>query len=247
MGFIVRVNRHRRNAGIGDLELAELPHAEAHLVGGTHRRPVRRHHIARRARIRQPTDTGEMVALRGVERQVHVGGPLAVAREPVVGALDEVPLIGRQGCLTAGPRRPPSRHPLYDGGVADEIAVVGHVDRAGVAGAGRRVEPHPQRGALLGPVERQWTPPLVAHRIDLQRRQEVEAHPPHAVAPRGEPDRGVGGEPEALGEGRVDPVGVRSQRVARVRPRRDAVVQVLRAPKLRDDLHLASLAAATQQ
>src|SRR5438093_1292850 len=75
---------HGGNAGIGDVELVELAHAEAHLVGGAHRSPVRRHDIALRVRVHQTTDAREAIVLRRVEGEVHVCGAPPVAREPVV-------------------------------------------------------------------------------------------------------------------------------------------------------------------
>src|SRR5881396_2330415 len=46
MRLAVGVDGHRRNARIGHLEIVELTQAEAHLVGGAYRGPVRRYYVA---------------------------------------------------------------------------------------------------------------------------------------------------------------------------------------------------------
>src|SRR5207244_10649725 len=51
MRLAVGLDGHRRNARIGDLEIVELTQAEAHLVGGAHRGPVRCYYVAFQTRI----------------------------------------------------------------------------------------------------------------------------------------------------------------------------------------------------
>src|SRR2546426_919391 len=72
MRLAVGLDGHRRNARIGDLEIVELTQAEAHLVGGAHRGPVRCYYVAFQTRIERTADAREPILLWGVERHVDV-------------------------------------------------------------------------------------------------------------------------------------------------------------------------------
>src|SRR5216684_7690049 len=109
MRLTVGVDGHRGNARIGDLEIVELTQAEAHLVGGAYRCPVRCDYVAFQTRIERTADAREAVLLRRVERHVHVRSLFPVSREPAVGRLDEQPLVERCGSLDLEPARPLSR------------------------------------------------------------------------------------------------------------------------------------------
>src|SRR5438093_38840 len=121
MRLAVGVDGHRRNARNGDLEIVELTQAEAHLVGGAYRGPVRRDYVAFQARIERTANAREAVLLRRVERHVHVRSLFPVSREPAVGRLDEQPLIEAGGSLDLEPARPLPRDLFHDRRVPDEV------------------------------------------------------------------------------------------------------------------------------
>src|SRR6266849_390253 len=125
MRLAVGVDGHRRNARIGDLEIVELAQAEAHLVGGAYRGPVRCYYLAFQTRIERTADAREAILLRRMERHVHVRSLFPVSREPVVGRLDEQPLIEPAGSLDLEPARPLPRDLFHDRRVPDEVAVIG--------------------------------------------------------------------------------------------------------------------------
>src|SRR5437667_150292 len=140
MRLAVGLDGHRRNARIGDLEIVELTQAEAHLVGGAHRGPVRCYYVAFQTRIERTADAREPILLWGVERHVHVRSLFPVSREPAVGRLDEQPLIERGGSLDLEPARPLPRDLFHDRRVPDEVAVIGDTQGDCVSRAARRSE-----------------------------------------------------------------------------------------------------------
>src|SRR5207244_8111558 len=97
MRLAVGLDGHRRNARIGDLEIVELTQAEAHLVGGAHRGPVRCYYVAFQTRIERTADACEPILLWGVERHVDVRSLFPVSGGPAVGRLEGRMMIERRG------------------------------------------------------------------------------------------------------------------------------------------------------
>src|SRR5207248_2282439 len=223
---------------LDDFKVAELTQAEAHLVGGAHRGPVRCYYVALQTRIERTADAREPILLWGVERHVHVRSLFPVSREPAVGRLDEQPLIERRGSLHLEPARPLSRDLFHDRRVPDEVAVIGDTQGECVSRAGRRIEPNPQVGALLGAVDAHGPAPFFAHRVHVQLRKQAEPGPARSRASGGEPRRCHGRECEPFGDRRFDPIGDEFERLPPRRVRRGRVPQVLRPPELSDGLNL---------
>ena len=125
--------------------------------------------------------------------------------------------------------------------------MIGDTQGECVSRAGRRIEPNPQVGALLGAVDAHGPAPFFAHRVHVQLREQAEPGPARSRASGGEPRRCHGRECEPFGDRRFDPIGDEFERLPPRRVRRGRVPQVLRPPELSDGLNLQPLPAATQE